>query len=101
MKVKSYQLWAALLVEVYQALVNRHPQLLRVPYLSALVDALMDHWIEWRIERTMQDVDAQVSEILQQESQEQPGPFYSETLKGETLLGGEMRLQSQENQVRD
>lgn len=94
MKTQRYQLWAALLVEVYKTLVNRHPQLLQVPYLSRFIDALMDHWVEWRIEKTLEDVDAQVEAIHRDLDQKRAKPIYSETLEGETPLGGEMRLRA-------
>lgn len=94
MKAQSYQLWAALVVEIHKALVSRHPGLLRVPYLSRFIDALMDHWIEWRIEKTLEDVDAQVEAIHRDLDQKRAQPLYSETLEGETPLGGEMRLQA-------
>lgn len=91
-QVQSYSFWAALVVEVYKTLVDRHPELLQVPYLARIIDALMPHWIEWRVEKTMASVDAQAQRIAG-EPELMPVVF-TETLEGETPLGGEMRLKS-------
>lgn len=51
-----------------------------------------NYWVEYRTCLTMQDVDAQIEELL--EPSEVDKPIFTETIKGETSLGGEMRLRA-------
>ena len=100
MKDQGYQLWAALLVESYREMVNHFPGLLQVPYLAEFIESLMDHWIAWKVERTMEEVDDQAAEILETWGQDDTATrvVFSEDLEGETPLGGEMRLETKFHQ---
>ena len=52
-----------------------------------------DVWVEWKTAVTMSEVDHQIEELHETWSQQDDDQFeYSETLEGETPLGGEMRL---------
>ena len=50
------------------------------------------YWVDYKTCLTMRDVDAQVEELL--EPSEVDKPIFTETLEGETPLGGEMRLRA-------
>ncbi len=58
-----------------------------------------DVWVDWKTELTMSDVDRQAEELLKyweiQDLDPAQGFTYSEDLKGETPLGGEMRFRHQ------
>ena len=50
------------------------------------------YWVDYRTCLTMQDVDRQIEELS--EPSEVDKPIFTETLEGETSLGGEMRLRA-------
>ena len=65
------------------------------PILQRIVDRHFDLWVDWRTQATMRSVDDQAKEILTawQENDETVEEFlYSEIIKGDTPLGGEMRV---------
>ncbi len=67
------------------------------PILQRIVDRHFDLWADWRTQITMRSVDDQTKEILTawEENDETVEKFlYSEIIKGDTPLGGEMRLRS-------
>ena len=53
-----------------------------------------DIWVEWKTDLAMRDVDRQAEELVEQWDAEESAYDYvfSETLKGDTPLGGEMRV---------
>ena len=51
-----------------------------------------DEWVAYRTCLTMQSVDQQIEEILEPSGVDKP--VFTETVEGDTLLGGEMRLQA-------
>ena len=54
-----------------------------------------DIWVEWKTAATMAEVDYQVEELQRTWSQQDDDRFqHSETIEGETPLGGEMRLRA-------
>lgn len=57
-------------------------------------DNWLPHWIDWKTRLVMQGVDAEVEELHELWDAQEKGPIFSETLEGETPLGGEMRLTS-------
>lgn len=50
------------------------------------------YWVDYKTCLTMQDVDSQIEDLS--EPSEVDKPIFTETLEGETLLGGEMRLRA-------
>ena len=54
-------------------------------------DYWFDYWVDWRASITMASVDAQVKKLNPDPVVLKRGTF-SETLEGETPLGGEMRI---------
>lgn len=82
--------WRPLLVEFIRQLWDRG--LYRDnPWLRRIVDNYMELWVDWRTGMTMEEVDRQVT-ILNPEPVKLTEPTFTETLEGETPLGGEMRL---------
>ena len=61
-------------------------------WLKLIHDNWFDIWTEWKTDLTMRDVDLQIEELFE-ESEVTPHLF-TEELKGETPLGGEMRLRA-------
>ena len=63
--------------------------------LCRIHDNWFEYWVELRTSVTMRDVDRQIEEINREASSvSMITPIYSETLEGDTALGGEMRIQS-------
>lgn len=97
MKDRSYNIWAAFLVELIRQLIQYKPDLANNKWLAMIASYLMDDWIEWRTERTMADVDRQAKTIADQwEAEQPPKAVYSERepdgSQAQALLGGEMRI---------
>ncbi|MGA0983303.1 MAG: hypothetical protein ACO3ST_01240 [Burkholderiaceae bacterium] len=100
-QARAYLLWAALAVEIYRQALDRRPSLARVTWLAKLMDGLMSHWIEWRTEKLLKDVDRQAQELQEkwaEEDRQAQRPVLTELppdgSKAQDLLGGEMRLQA-------
>lgn len=97
MKDRSYNIWAAFLVELIRQLIQHKPALANNKWLAMIASYLMDDWIEWRTERTMAEVDRQARAIVAEwDAQEAPRALYSESepdgSEAQGLLGGEMRI---------
>jgi hypothetical protein len=99
MTEKPYKLWAALVVEIYRTAVEKRPALALVPGLTAIIDQLMPHWLEWRTQQILEEVDRQAEQItLEWEAMEQQAqaPIVSEVppdgSQAQALLGGELRI---------
>ena len=60
-------------------------------WLNMCHDNWFDYWVDYRTCVTMTDVDRQAAE-LNPEPVKMEEPTFTETLEGETPLGGEMRL---------
>ena len=64
--------------------------------MQKIVDQHFDLWVDWRTQITMRDVDNQAAEIVadwEAENLDTVEQFlYNEIVKGETPLGGEMRV---------
>ena len=64
-------------------------------WLQQVHDNWFHHWVDWKTENTMKELDREVEELFDLWEEEDPmleGHIYSEILEGETPLGGEMRL---------
>ena len=65
-------------------------------WLRAIHANWFNLWVEWKTDLTMRDVDRQTAQIVEDWYGDKPGPvddyLYAEVMKGETPLGGEMRL---------
>lgn len=59
-------------------------------YLQMIHDQYFDLWVDWRAEIVMKNVDKQIQ--LLTSDPVIPDPAFTETKKGETPLGGELRL---------
>ena len=59
-------------------------------WLKACHEAWFDYWVDYKTCLTMQDVDRQIEELREPSGVD--APIYTETVEGETALGGEMRL---------
>lgn len=101
MSERPYQLWAALVVEVYRKALDKRPALGLVPGLAAFIQALMPHWLEWRTERIMAEVDQQAEAIADAWAavdQQGAAPIVSQAApdgsEAQALLGGELRIRS-------
>lgn len=82
--------WRALTVEIIRRLWDRG--LYRDnPWLQKVHDNYFEIWVQWRTDITMKEVDRQIAE-LNPEPVKMVEPTFTETLEGETPLGGEMRL---------
>lgn len=82
--------WRALLVEIIRRLWDRGLYW-NNPWLQRIHDNYFEIWTQWRTDITMKDVDRQIAE-LNPEPVKMVEPVFTETLEGETPLGGEMRL---------
>lgn len=98
---RAYSIWAALLVHYYKALVEILPAVRFMPGLPGLIDALLPHWLEWRVETTMAEVDQQAAAIAdewQAADLQAQAPIVSEAppdgSQAQELLGGELRIRS-------
>lgn len=82
----------ALVVELIRRLWDRG-LLSRTNKIAQMIHAeWFNAWVEWKTAKTMADVDRQIEEIQQQWEQDEEDPWViTETLEGETPLGGEMR----------
>lgn len=63
-------------------------------WLKLIHSNWFDVWVEWKTDLTMRDVDRQAEQIVDHWEEEDTLTDYiwSENLKGETPLGGEMRI---------
>lgn len=61
-------------------------------WLKLCHDNWYDEWVDYRTCYTMRDVDQQIEELLEPSGVDKP--IFTETVEGETALGGEMRLQA-------
>ena len=61
-------------------------------WLKMCHDNWLQYWVDYKTCLTMQDVDAQIEELS--EPSEVDKPIFTETVEGETPLGGEMRLRA-------
>lgn len=101
MSKRPYQLWAALVVEVYRKALEKRPALGLIPGLAAFIQALMPHWLEWRTDRILQEVDRQAEAIADAwaaADQQAAAPIITEAppdgSQAQALLGGELRIRS-------
>ena len=84
----------ALAVDIIRRLWD-HGKFHNNPWLQRIHDTWFHHWVDVKTANTMADVDRQVEELHETWSQQDDDRFqYSETLEGETPLGGEMRLRA-------
>lgn len=97
----TYTLWAALAVEVYRKALERRPALALVPGLARVVDLLMPHWLEWRIQTALADADRQAAAIADawaEADQQAAAPIITEAppdgSQAQALLGGELRVRA-------
>lgn len=90
-----YNIWGAVIVELLRLLISQKPGMAFNKWVTLAIDYWMDDWLEWKTERSMRLVDRQAAELRDEwEAEEQAKPVYSETIEGETPLGGEMRIRS-------
>ncbi len=86
----------AVVVELIRRLWDRGLLSKTNPLAVATHDNWFEFWVDWKTERTMRDVDAQIDPVLQEWLDAEPLPvdnyLLSETMQGETPLGGEMRV---------
>lgn len=61
-------------------------------WLKACHETWFPYWVDYRTCLTMQDVDQQIEELFTEP--EVDSPVFTEELKGETPLGGNMRLRA-------
>lgn len=101
MSDRPYQLWAALVVEVYRKVVAKRPALGLIPGLARFIDALLPHWLEWRTEQILREVDQQAEAIADAwaaADQQAAAPIITEAppdgSQAQALLGGELRIRS-------
>lgn len=101
MSQRPYQLWAALVVEVYRKALEKRPALGLIPGLGRFIEALMPHWLEWRTDRILQEVDQQAEAIADAwaaADQQALAPIITEAppdgSQAQALLGGELRIRA-------
>ena len=82
-------IWQGLLVEIIRILWD-HGYYNDNVWLQRVHDNYFSYWVDYKTQQTMQSVDEQIEELIQPAAVDKP--VFSETLEGETLLGGEMRL---------
>ena len=68
-------------------------------WLNMVHDNWFNFWVDYKTCLTMQDVDRQIEELLEPSGVDEP--IFTETLEGETPLGGEMRLSAPWNDRTD
>lgn len=63
-------------------------------WLRLTYDNWFHHWVDWKTRLVMDDVDAQVIDLLAQwdDLEDDEVVSYSELVRGETALGGPMQL---------
>jgi hypothetical protein len=83
--------WQGVTVEILIILRN-HGFLLNNRIASAIIDHWFKAWIDYKIQKSMADLDQQIEESTVEPQIEDP--IYQEKVDGETPLGGEMRLKS-------
>lgn len=83
--------WQGVTVEILLILRN-HGFLLDNRIASAIIDHWFEAWIDYKIQKSMSDLDHQIEDLTVNPQIEDP--IYQEKIDGETPLGGEMRLKS-------
>ena len=82
--------WQGVTVEILLILRN-HGYLLDNRIASAVIDHWFEAWIDYKIQKSMSDLDQQIEDLTV--NPQIKDPIYQE-IDGETPLGGEMRLKS-------
>jgi len=99
--VSAKQLVNALLYELAMWLIRRTPRLRNNSILQRLIAYCQVDWVEWKVSRTMKDVDEQIEQLTQKWDTweaELRKPVFSELppdgSEAQALLGGELRLRA-------
>jgi hypothetical protein len=82
-------IWKGLIVEIIRILWD-HGYYRSNVWLQRIHSYWFDYWVEFKTQQTMAEVDRQIEEIREPSGVD--APIYTETVEGETALGGEMRL---------
>jgi hypothetical protein len=83
-----YRLWAALIHEITQLVCAERPPLRLHPLVAALLRETRSDWIEWRTERTLRALDAQIAALHSDWDASAPQPTITEG------PGGELRIRA-------
>ena len=78
-------IWEGLVVEIIRIFWD-HGLFRDNPWLQRIHLTWFNHWVDYKAEHTMADVDRQIEELF--EDSEVTPPIYWEEEKGETPLGG-------------
>lgn len=81
--------WQGLAVEIIRILWD-HGYYRQNPWLQRIHEYWFDYWVQFKTDATMADVDRQIEELREPSGVD--APIYTETVEGDTPLGGEMRL---------
>lgn len=96
----KYNIWFALSYEITEILINDDPRWLNNWIVAKIRVHCKPDWMEWKVQRTMSDVDLQVKE-LQKKWQEEDYEKYVKPIviehkpdnsKAQSLLGGPMSI---------
>lgn len=89
--------WQGLVVEIIRILWD-HGYYRKNPWLQRIHAYWFDHWVQFKTDSTMADVDRQVEEIQKQWAEEEPKPVIIEHApdgsKAQELLGGTLEIQA-------
>lgn len=91
-------IWKGLVVEIIRILWD-HSLYRQNPWLQRVHSYWFDYWVELKAQQTMAEVDRQIEEIREPSGVD--APIYTETVEGETALGGEMRLTAPWHEIND
>ena len=84
-------IWEGLIVEIIRIFWD-HGLFRDNPWLQRIHLAWFNHWVDYKTEHTMAEVDRQIEEMFL-ESEIDP-PVFTEELEGETPLGGKLELRA-------
>jgi hypothetical protein len=84
-------IWEGLAVEIIRIFWD-HGYFTDNKWLQMIHDNWWCHWVAYKTNVTLQDVDRQIEDLVQ--AAEVDEPVFSEKLEGETLLGGKMELRA-------
>jgi hypothetical protein len=97
--MQKYNIWNAVAYELLIELIEIWPKLKLNPWVRKALDWCRADWVEWRTEKTLEDVDRQAQEIVKEwEAQEKPKyeviEHEPDGARAQDLLGGTMEIKS-------
>ena len=83
--------WKGLAVEIIRVCWD-HGYYRGSKWLQQIHGNWFEYWVDYKAEKTMSSIDSQIEAILEPSKVDEP--VFTETVEGDTELGGEMRIRS-------